>query len=420
MVIDMNETKLTTIGQIREFLAGTAAIHWTAQGDDQTRYAFIRAVLARFDYPRLARPDKGLIRTYLERTSGYSRAQLARLIRQYLDSGRIIQHYTGPQAGFARTYTDADVRLLAEIDALHGNLSGPATCHLLRRAFTLYGEQCYARLAHLSVAHLYNLRKGPLYGAQRTHFSKTRSAHQVRFGERRAPTPDGRPGFIRIDTVHQGDLDGIKGLYHINAVDCVTQWQLVATCERISEAFLLPVIELLLAGFPFAIRGFHSDGGSEFVNQRVATMLDKLNAQFTRSRPAHCNDNALVETKNGAVVRKHFGYSHISQRHAAQVNAFCSTYLNPYLNLHRPCLFATDLVDPKGKRRKRYKLEDVMTPFEKLKSLPEPDIHLKPEVSIQSLQTLAQQMTDNQAAKALNEAKSILFQSIFRRSKSAP
>ena len=117
---------------------------------------------------------------------------------------------------------------------------------------------------------------------------------------RRAPAPDGRPGFIRIDSVHQGDHDGIKGLYHINAVDCVTQWQVVASGQTISEAHPLPVIEQMLAQFPTPILGFHADNGSEYVNRRVAAMLDKLKAEFTRSRPRHSNDNGLAETKNGA------------------------------------------------------------------------------------------------------------------------
>ena len=77
-------------------------------------------------------------------------------------------------------------------------------------------------------------------------------------GIRKAPAPQGLPGYIRIDTVHLGDLDGMKGVYHgprpapINAVDIVTQWELVASVEHISEAYLLPVITLLLEGFPFA------------------------------------------------------------------------------------------------------------------------------------------------------------------------
>jgi hypothetical protein len=61
----------------------------------------------------------------------------------------------------------------------------------------------------------------------------------VTIGTRRAPAPEGRPGFIRIDSVHQGDLDGAKGLYHINAVNCVTQWEVTATVQTISEAHLL-------------------------------------------------------------------------------------------------------------------------------------------------------------------------------------
>ena len=170
----------------------------------------------------------------------------------------------------------------------------------------------------------------------------------IAIGERRAPQPDGHPGYLRIDSVHQGDEDGVKGVYHINVVDCVTQWEGVATCERLSEAYLLPVIEALLDNFPFSIRGFHADNGSEY-NHRVARLLEKLRIEFTKSRPRHSNDNGLAETKNGAVVRKCFGYSHIPQRFATQINAFCAAHLNPYLNLHRPCLFAEEHHCAKGK-----------------------------------------------------------------------
>ena len=76
-------------------------------------------------------------------------------------------------------------------------------------------------------------------------------------------------------------------------------------------------------------------------------MLEKLRIEFTRSRPRHSNDNGLAETKNGAVVRKEFGYEHIPQRHAARFNTYCAEYLNPFLNFHRPCLFSTDKLDPK-------------------------------------------------------------------------
>lgn len=157
-------------------------------------------------------------------------------------------------------------------------------------------------------------------------------------GERRKPRPEGRPGFIRVDTVHQGDLDGIKGLYHINRVDEVTQFQCVGSVECISEAFLLPVLEALIERFPFRVLGFHADNGSEYINHRVCRLLNKLHvAEFTKSCARRSNDNALVESKNGAVVRKHFGYAHIPGRFAQRVNAFAQNVLSPYLNFHRPC-----------------------------------------------------------------------------------
>ncbi len=136
--------------------------------------------------------------------------------------------------------------------------------------------------------------------------------------------------------------------------------QVVASVQTISEAHLLPVIEQMLAQFPFSIIGFHADNGSEYVNHRVAKMLNRLRIEFTRSRPRHSNDNGLAETKNGAVVRKVFGYAHIPQRYAAQFNTFCREYLNPFLNFHRPCLFATAVSDPKkpGRIKRIYRHSD--------------------------------------------------------------
>ena len=244
-------------------------------------------------------------------------------------------------------------------------------------------------------------------------------ATPISIGERRAPAPDGRPGFIRIDSVHQGDQDGVKGVYHINAVDCLTQWELVATCEKISEAYLLPVIKALLAEFPFGILGFHADNGSEYINHRVATLLDKLRVEFTKSRPRHSNDNGLAETKNGAVIRKQLGYGHIPQCFAAAVNAFCAEDLNPYLNFHRPCLFAEEISDHRGKIRKRYPQRLVMTPFEKLATLTNVQRFLRRGITLASLRRQAASMADNDAAARLNEARSQLFLSIHKRSRKA-
>ena len=107
-----------------------------------------------------------------------------------------------------------------------------------------------------------------------------------------------QPGFLRVDTVHQGDLDGVKGVYHINTVDEVTQYEHVGCVQAISERFLVPVLEALIMAYLFVIQGFHADNGSEYINHRVAALLNKLHiGQFTKTRARQCNDNALVEGK---------------------------------------------------------------------------------------------------------------------------
>lgn len=418
MVIDMNESRLTTVAQLRAFLEGTLEVQFCPLHNDTQRYAFIDALLKRLRYAQLPRADKGVVLRYLERTTGYSRQQLTRLVGRARDGTRLAKRYRAPAHGFARKFSPLDVALLAQTDALHGTLSGPATVHLLQRAYAQYGDPRYQRLAGLSVSHLYNLRAQAGYQATRGVWTKTKGA-SIGIGQRRAPAPEGRAGFIRIDSVHQGDFDGLKGVYHINAVDCVTQFELVATCERISEAYLLPALESLIEDFPFAVLGFHADNGSEYINHTVAKLLEKLRVEFTKSRPRVSNDNGLAETKNAAIVRKHLGYAHIPQRYASAVNAFCREFLNPYVNFHRPCFFPEIITDSKGRTRKRYRFEDMMTPYEKLKSLPNAQHFLKPGMSFQTLDAYVAATSDNQAAQQLNQARARLFLSIQRRSKQA-
>ena len=149
-------------------------------------------------------------------------------------------------------------------------------------------------------------------------------------------------------------------------------------------------------------------------------MLNKLLIEEqTKSRSRHSNDNAQAESKNGAIVRKHLGYSHIPQRFATLVNAFCRDHLNPYINFHRPCLFAETITDTKGRQRKRYPYKLMMTPYEKLKSLYKADQFLKPGISFEQLDAQAIAISDNDAAQRLNDARVILFKIIFNRSKTA-
>ena len=412
----MNESRIGTLGQVRQFLAGTPQVSVQPRADDTERYGHINKVLRRFSYAALSKADRGVVLRYLRITSGYKRAQLQRLVARAINGERLHKHYVAPKQPFARRFLTQDIVLLASVDRDFGTLSGPATVHLLKRAYARYGDARFERLRTVSVSHLYNLRATLTYQRQRVLRTKTQASTNP-IGTRRAPNPEGRAGFIRIDSVHQGDQDGIKGVYHINAVDCVTQWQVLGCCERLSEAHLLPVIKQMLASFPFQILGFHADNGSEYINYQVAQMLDKLRAEFTQSRPRHSNDNGLAETKNGAVVRKIFGYAHIAQRFAERINAFNVRYLVPFINLHRPCLFATARSDPNkpGRIRKIYRHADVMTPLEKLASLDPAKRNLRGSVSLAQLQAQARATTDLEAAAELNKARQQRFAQIHKR-----
>ncbi|MGZ5052173.1 MAG: integrase catalytic domain-containing protein [Methylobacter sp.] len=197
---------------------------------------------------------------------------MTRCIKQFTDGGIIQDRRRAPAVPFARRYTVEDIRLLAKMDALHGTASGTTTRKLCEQAIHIHGDARFERLAGISNGHLYNLRQHQAYQAKRASFDKTRPT-QVNIGERRKPAPNGCPGYLRVDSVHQGDFDGIKGVYLINAVDEVTQFQAVLAVERISEAYLLPVLAAMIDAFPFVIRGFHSDNGSEYINHRVAKFL---------------------------------------------------------------------------------------------------------------------------------------------------
>jgi transposase InsO family protein len=390
--------------QIRAFLEGSGEVQFKAT-DRREVYEWVNQTLRQQDYGRLKREGKGLIRRYLAKMTGLSRAQVARLIRCYQQGGEV-----RPRAyrrhRFPQRYTRADIELLAAVDEAHETLSGPATQKILQREWHEFHDRRYERLARLSVAQLYRLRKGRIYRQRLITYQPTRPT-QVAIGERRRPDPQGRPGYLCVDTVHQGDWDGSKGLYHINAVDEVTQWQVVGATAQISEAWLMPVLEAMLAQFPFRIRGFHSDNGSEFINHTVANLLNKLLVEQTKSRPRHSNDNGLAESKNGWVIRKHMGYGHIASTHAEAFDGFYRQHFNPYLNFHRPCGVPEVTVTAKGKQKRAYRW--YATPWEILRQLPGLAGFLRPDMTAEQLETIARRKSDTQAAGEMQEAKRKLF-----------
>jgi transposase InsO family protein len=415
MTITMDDTQITTLEQVQAVLASPEGLAFNRTGRREL-YDWIDSVLKRFEYFELRRKAKGQVKAYVQRLSGLSRAQVTRLVTRDLLKGEIKPEYA-KRTRFATVYTNFDKDLLAQTDNAHGRLSGPATRKILQRQYAVYGDKRFERLRCISSAHIYNLRSSRTYRERAQTVAKTQSVG-VSIGIRRKPEPQGRPGYIRVDTVHQGDLNGEKGVYHINMVDAVTQWEIVLCVETISEAHLKPILEIALGMFPFVIVNFHSDNGSEFINEVIAKLLNKLLIEQTKSRSNRTNDNALVEGKNGSVIRKHMGHWHIEQRHAPAINRFYQEHFNPYLNFHRPCGFATVTVDEKGRRRRNYKT--YQTPYECLRSLvvaarskaSQPQNYLREGVSLKGLDTIAAKQTDNQAAAIMQAARDRIFKRV--------
>lgn len=409
----MRSGERLSLEQIQAFLKASEEFRFEGSQRKEV-YEWVTQTLVEHEYSGQRREAKGVLREYLGKMTGLSRAQVTRLIGRYHESG-MVKERGYRRHRFVRRYTPADIELLAGVDEAHATLSGPATQKILYREFHDYGDERYQRLSTISMPHIYNLRKTRVYRERNICYQKTKPV-QVNIGERRRPDPQGRPGYLRIDTVHQGDLDGAKGVYHINAVDEVTQWQVVGATAQISEAWLMPVLEAMLRQFPFGILGFHSDNGSEFINHTVARLLNKLLAEQTKSRPRHSNDNGLVEAKNGAVIRKHMGYEHIESRHAEVIEAFYERHLNPYLNFHRPCGVPEVVTNAKGKQRRIYRW--YATPWEILRQTPDLARYLRCGMTRAELERQASAESDTEAARRMQEAKQKLFAG-FRQKRSA-
>src|ERR1039457_3866593 len=194
-----------SLDEIRVFLKASEAVHFVGEKKEEV-YAGVSGCLGEQNWDALGRTARALLRRYMEKMTGLSRAQITRLI--------------------TRSGEDA-----------HETLSAPATQKILQRQCYDFGDQRYDRLARISVAQIYRLRKSAGYRKQRVVY-QCRSGVAGAIGQRRAPQPEGRPGYLRVDTVHQGDRDGVKGVYHINAVDEVTQWEVESATAQISEAAL--------------------------------------------------------------------------------------------------------------------------------------------------------------------------------------
>jgi transposase InsO family protein len=405
--MNMNDDSVVSMAQLSELIKlGNSATF--IRNNQEDAYAWISTTLGKFRYFRESKKHRSIIKEYIRSMTGYSDAQVNRLIAQKKQTGRIAKGER-TQPTFPRIYTADDIALIAEVDNAEQRRSGGAVRKTFLDMHTVYGDTRFKRLSKISVAHIYNLRETRQYTSKSLTYTKTNPT-AVSIGMRMKPRPEGKAGYIRVDSVHQGDKDTVKGVYHINLVDEVTQTEVVVTVEGISEYFLIPVLEDALTQFPFRIINFHSDNGSEYINKTVAQLLNKLMIEQTKSRSRKTNDNALVEGKNAAVVRKHFGYAHIPRKYASLINTFNRTYLNPYIFFHRQCAFADDEINAKGRIKKVYRTH--FTPCEKLLSLPDAETYLRGGVTIASLRAQMLAQTHLASAQEMQEAKQKLFNKI--------
>ena len=403
----MNISHITNLNQIENFLKASSELTLKPHSKEAT-YEWLQKFLLEIAYRKLKKKEKRIVKEYIEKITGYCGQQVKRLLKKHREGTLKWVHWQ--KSSFRVVYSQKDIDLLHGVDSIH-RLSGPATKAILKREHEVFGKQEYEKLANISSAHIYNLRKRPWYLRKGKNFNETRSV-QVPIGKRMKPRPNGIPGFFRVDTVHQGDQDNAKGVYFINVVDEVTQDEYVFCVPSICEKYMKVVLEDLYIFCPYKIVNFHSDNGSEFINKVVANMLNRLRINQTKSRPRKHNDNALVETKNGSIIRKTFGYFHIpaTEGNAKILNEFCQKWLNPYLNYHRPCGFATTKTDRKGKEKKIY--ATYMTPYEKLKSLPNAGMYLKRFICFEDLDKIAYAESDTEFAGRMKEEKEKAFQKL--------
>lgn len=406
----MNDTHVYSVKEIERILNLPQSVKLGFK-DTGEAYRWVQNLLERLRYFGLSREKKGILREYIYRVTGYSNAQTSRLIKRFRATGKI-KPGSYQRNNPSKKYLPEDIALLAKTDQLHSFPNGYALKKTLECMFKRYGLREYRKISDISVGHIYNLRRTKTYQRTAKRYQKT-DPRKVNIGKRRKPDPQGRPGFIRIDSVHQGDFEGEKGVYHVNTVDEVVQFEMVGATEKLTVEFMVPLLIRLIDSYPFIIKEFHADNGSEIINHTVADLFNELLIVLSKSRPRKSNDNALVEGKNGAIIRKWMGYSFIKQKYARRINDFYFDFFNEYLNFHRSCAFPREVLQKNGKVKKAYKYEDYMTPYEKLRNLPDAERYLKEGITFERLDQIEMGKTDNGMAEIVQKERAKLFDEIL-------
>jgi hypothetical protein len=184
-------------------------MRWSLRQDKEDLYARVNKRLRQLDYRQLKRSGRGLVRRYIAKMTGLSRAQATGLLGMYLRPEKV-QPQPYRRRRFAERYTRAVAELLAAVDEAHDTISGPATRKILQGTHYDFKDAQYTRRAELSGGAVVPHAQEPPIPAAVDELP-TNAAHQDIHWRAAPPKPNGQPGYLPVDTVHQGDQDGIKG-----------------------------------------------------------------------------------------------------------------------------------------------------------------------------------------------------------------
>lgn len=145
------------------------------------------------------------------------------------------------------------------------------------------------------------------------------------------------PGYLEIDFVVHGGGSMAGSLIHtLVATDLSSGWIECIPLLAREQSLVVEALEILRRQLPFPMLRIDSDNDSAFINDTLLSYCRKQNIEFTRSRPFHSNDQAWIEQKNGAVVRRFVGYERYSGVVAGQVMANLYQNIRLYVNYYQP------------------------------------------------------------------------------------
>lgn len=344
----------------------------------RSRFDLLKAIKTKYD-KTTRKPEKTRLLNYLCEGTGWERKYALKLLagkrgplRSKPPDSPSACH-GGPRIQYTADVVAALKNLWRQADYLCGKRLKPVieiwTASWERRHGPLDAE-VRRKLLAISAAQI-----DRVLAAHRIKEPRPRLPHTINEVRRQVPLRTGpwqetEPGWMEADTVmHDGGNP--SGCYGVSLVmtDIATQWTELRMSWGKSDLMIFPKIQQIEAALPFALLGFDSDNGGEFINTTLMRYLSKRTkpVQQTRSRPYHKNDNAHVEQKNRVLVRENIGYDRIGTKEAAAAYDEVLRLLSIQANLYHANmkLLGKERPDPNQRWKRKYEKE-AKTPYQRV------------------------------------------------------